>query len=396
MSTLHRRWATRIAAAATVAAVALGAAACGSSTDDAQTDTTSKSVDAATGDTATGDTDAADDGDTGESDAPGTGDSDADDTAAPAGDVQLTVYSGQHEEFAQQLVDAFTDSSGIAVTLRSGDDAELANQIIEEGDGSPADVFLSEEPGPVAMLGDRGLTSDVNADALGTVDQRLVPSSGAWLPYAARARVMYYNPELIDVDDLPASIMDLADPQWKGRFAYAPSGAFTSTVSYLISSIGADATLDWLKAIKENGVNEQKNGKVRDSVEAGQHEFGLSNHYYWYILAAQEGGADNLTSKVYFFDHEDAGGLLLTSGAAVLKTSANQEAAQQFLTWLVQADGGQQEIANATSAQFPVTPGVSSNAGIPPLSDLAFPDVDPVVYADTTQAKELIIASGIA
>lgn len=375
MTTSTRRIVLRTIAAAAATALALGTVACGSAATGGSGAPTTTSADGSTtqdtaaGDTATGDT-----------------------ADAPA----LTLYSGQHEDFAQALADGFTAATGIAVTLRAGDDAELANQIIEEGDGSPADLFISEEPGPVAMLDAKGLTSPVDAAALGAVDQRLVPSTGGWLPYAARARVIFYNPALIDEADLPGSIMDLTDPAWAGTFAYAPSGAFASTVSYLISSIGSDATLQWLQGIKANGVNEQKNGKVRDSVEAGQHAFGLSNHYYWYMLAADKGGADKLASKVHFFDHDDAGGLLLPSGAAVLKSSQHQAEAQQFLAWLVSPDGGQQVVAAGSAAQFPVVPGVTSDSDLPALADLTFPTVDPTVYADTTEAKDLIIQAGIA
>ena len=308
----------------------------------------------------------------------------------------LTIYTGQHEALIQDLASKFTDATGIKITIRAGEDAELANQIIEEGEGSPADLYLSEEPGPIGMLDAKGLLSPVDASTLKEVDQRLVPSTGNWMPYAARARVIYYDPKLISVDQLPHSILDLTQAKWKGTFAYAPSGAFTSTVSYLISSIGKDKTLEWLKGIKANGINEQKNGKVRDSVEAGQHEFGLSNHYYWWILAQSKGGPDKLTSKVYYFDHPDAGGLLLASGAGVVKASKHQAEAQQFLAWLGSADGGQAVIASDPAAQYPVAPGVQSKVGLQPLSELKSPDVDQSVFADTSQARDLIIQAGIS
>ena len=318
------------------------------------------------------------------------------DSGGAADKATLTIYTGQHEETVQNLADQFTDKTGIKITIRAGEDADLANQLIEEGSSSPADLFLSEEPGPVGMLSTKGLLSPVDASTLAEVDSRLVPDSHDWMPYAARSRVIYYDPKLISPADLPNSILDLADPKWKGQFAYAPSGAFTSTVSYLISSIGADQTLAWLKAIKANGVNEQKNGKVRDSVEAGQHAFGLSNHYYWWVLAEDKGGPDKLASKLYYFDHPDAGGLVLASGAAVVKASKHQAEAQQFLAWLGSADGGQKVIASDENAQYPVAPGVQSTVGLQPLSELHSPDVDQSVFSDTTAAKDLILQAGIS
>jgi iron(III) transport system substrate-binding protein len=319
----------------------------------------------------------------------------AEDSAADSGPAPLTVYNGQHEELARALTDAFTRDTGIKVQLRTGEGPDLANQIREEGDHTRADVLLTEDPGPAAMLDSAGLLAPVSGATLQDVDRRLVPSSGNWAPYAARVRVIFYDPKLISEDDLPDSILDLAEPRWKGKFAYAPSGAFAATTAYLISTIGPQRTLTWLKAIRENGVNEQKNGKVRDTVEAGQHPFGLSNHYYWWILAQERGGPDKLTSRIHYFSKPDAGGLLLASAAAIPKAAPHPEEAQRLLSWLTSRDGGQRIIGSNQAAQYPVIPGVRSEAGLPPLSDLHAPKADAGAFADMQKAQELMIEAGL-
>lgn len=311
----------------------------------------------------------------------------------------LVIYNGQHEELTQQLTEAFTKQTGIKVSLRSGEDADLANQIEEEGDRSKADVFLTEEPSPAAMLARDGLLAPVDRATLERVRPQFVPSSGDWVPYAGRVRVIYYNPKLIPEGDLPHSILDLAEPRWKGQFAYAPSGAFAATVSYLIDEIGKERTLAWLKGIKANGIDERENGKVRDTVEAGQHPFGLSNHYYWWMMAQEKGGPDKMSSKIHYFDHPDAGGLVLPSGAAVIKSSEKQKEAQEFLAWLVSPDGGQKILAGRdaeqSGAQYPMARGVESAVGLMPLAKMNPPRVDSDVYGDTEGAKELMIQAGL-
>jgi iron(III) transport system substrate-binding protein len=313
--------------------------------------------------------------------------------SAASSNVTLTLYSGQHEDLAKALAEAFEKATGIKVDVRAGSDADLGNQIIEEGSRSKADIFMTEEPGQAAALDAKGLFSPVDPATLALTDSRLNPKSGNWLGYAARSRVIFYNPNLISEADLPQSIMDLTDPKWKGKFAYAPSGAFVSTVTYLINTIGEEKTLDWLKGIKTNGENLQKNGAVRDAVEAGQIPFGLSNHYYWYILAESKGGPDKMTSKVHFMNN-DAGGLLLASGAAVLKSSKHQAEARQFLAWLAQPDGGQKVIAS-TTPQYPASPDVTSSMGLKPLSELQPPAVDEGTFGDVSMAQELITEAGI-
>lgn len=314
--------------------------------------------------------------------------------APAAAPVAITLYSGQHESLAQRLAEAFEADSGIQVRLRAGKDGELANQIIEEGARSRADVFISEEPGPVGDLARRGLLRPVPEATLARSASRFVPSDGGWLPWAARSRVIYYNPSLIAEDELPETLLDLMDEKWAGRFAYAPSGAFRSTTAYLINTIGEERALEWLVALRENGINEQKNGKVRDSVEAGQHAFGLSNHYYWYIMARNRGGESELNSRVHFLNREDAGALMLASGAGVLASSSHPDEAQQFLDWLISPEGGQRIVAE-DSPQFPLAEGVESSYGLPPIRDLVFPEFDQAELNNVDEASELLKRAGI-
>ena len=74
----------------------------------------------------------------------------------------ITVYSGQHEQTVRLLADAFTRQSGIAVNLRSGNEAELANQLLQEGSSSPADVFYAGNPPPLEAVRAKGLLAPVD------------------------------------------------------------------------------------------------------------------------------------------------------------------------------------------------------------------------------------------
>lgn len=312
----------------------------------------------------------------------------------PVSGITLTLYSGQHEDLTTAFADAFQKTSGIAIKVRAGSDSDLANQIIEEGDHTNADIFITEEPGPVGLLDARGLLTPVDPAALAKTDKRFNPENGHWLAYGARSRAIFYNPTLIQESALPASILDLVDAKWKGTFAYAPSGAFVDTVTYLIATIGENKTSAWLEGIQKNGKNLQKNGAIRDAVEAGQISFGLANHYYWYVLAKSKGGADKLTSRVHYMGNKDAGALILSSGAAIPKAGKQQAAAQQFVAWLADAKGGQAVLAQA-SPQYPLAPGVTSSYDLKPLSELDPPLFDQGAFSDTTKAGELIVDAGI-
>ena len=66
----------------------------------------------------------------------------------------ITVYNAQHASLTKAWAEAFTKETGIQVTLRQGSDVELANQIVQEGANSPADVFLTENSPGMALVDD--------------------------------------------------------------------------------------------------------------------------------------------------------------------------------------------------------------------------------------------------
>lgn len=308
----------------------------------------------------------------------------------------LTVYTDQHAALIEALTSAYSQQTGVKFNIQP--DATVG-QIQAEGDASPADLFLSEDPGPAAQLGKAGLLEPIAESTIEQVQPGLSSPDGLWVAYAARVRVLFYNPNLIAEVDLPQSLLDLADPKFAGQFAYAPSGAFVATTQYLIATIGLEATTAFLTAVNQNGVNEQKNGNVRDTVEAGKHAMGLSNHYYWWIKAAEVGGPDQMTSKIYHFPQPDPGNLVLSSGAAILNSSTQKDEAAKFVAWLTSADGGQTIISSGeigvSGAQYPVAVG-SSSALVGSLDQIAAPPSDMGIYADQSQARELLKSLGMS
>src|SRR5262249_26373602 len=56
----------------------------------------------------------------------------------------ITLYNGQHAALTSLLVAAFEKKTGIDVQVRTNDSAVLADQLIQEGGASPADVYIAE------------------------------------------------------------------------------------------------------------------------------------------------------------------------------------------------------------------------------------------------------------
>src|SRR5215212_11053999 len=105
---------------------------------------------------------------------------------------ELLIYNAQHESLTKEWIDAFTKETDIKVTYRQGGDTELGNQLVAEGDASPADVFLTENSPAMAAVEKAGLFADVNADTLDQVPAAYRPATGKWTGVAARSTVFVY------------------------------------------------------------------------------------------------------------------------------------------------------------------------------------------------------------
>ena len=287
----------------------------------------------------------------------------------------ITVYNAQHEELLVELAPKFTKATGIDVKLRNGKDFELGNQLVQEGDQTPADVFLTENSPAMSLVESKGLFTPIDQTTLDRIPEQYRPASGAWTGFVARSTVLVYDKNAVDEADLPASILDLAKPEWKGRTSFSPSGAdFQAIVSAVLQLKGERATEQWLAGIAENGTVYQGNNVVMNSVNDGQVETGIIYHYYWDRDQA-EAGENSDDSRLHFFDNEDPGAFLSISGAGVLKASKKQKDAQRFVDYLTDIDG-QQALADSYALEYPLNPEVQLKPPVKPFSELEPPKVD--------------------
>ena len=286
--------------------------------------------------------------------------------------ADITVYNGQHKEGAKAVADAFTKATGIKVTLNSAKSDQLAGQLKEEGDKTPADVFYSEQTAhkgvPVAPKKD-------------------------WIALSGRSRVVVYDHTKLSEKDMEKSVLDYATPKWKDKIGYVPtSGAFLEQVVAITKLKGKDAALKWLKGLKENGKLYAKNSVALQAVENGEVPAALINNYYWYALA-KEKGADNLKTRLYFIRHQDPGALVTYSGAAVLKGSKNKEEAKKFVDFLASKEG--QEAFVSVRAEYPLRTDVVSPFNMEPYAKLEAPVVSATTSEDKDNANKLIEEAGL-
>ena len=291
----------------------------------------------------------------------------------PAG--PLTVYSGRSEALVAPVIEQFEGATGIDVAVRYADSGQLAAQIVEEGERSPADVFVAQDAGALGAVSSAGLAAELPADLLGRVPQAYRAEDGTWVGVSGRARVVVYDPRQVGENEVPASVLDLTDPRWAGEVGIAPANAsFQSFVTAMRVLEGTEVTREWLEGLVTDGVEIfEGNTPILDGVDNGVVQAGLINHYYWYRKVA-EAGLDAVPSRLAFLPGGDPGSLVNVAGAQVLAGADRPEEAEALLAFLLSEDA-QRYFAEETF-EYPLVAGVEPAADLPPLSSLEPPDID--------------------
>lgn len=319
-----------------------------------------------------------------------------DEGAAPAGESTITIYSGRDEELVDPLLTQMEEKIGVNVKVRYGDSTEMAAQILEEGEGSPSDVYFSQDAGSLGAVSEAGLLAKLPDDLLSIAPAPYRAEDGTWVPTSARARVVAYNAEQVDEQELPQNLDDLLDPRWDGQIGYAPTNSsWQAFVTALRVLRGEEAAKAWLNGFAAQDPKRfEGNTEVLNGVDAGQVQLGLINHYYWYALV-DEAGADNVTAQLHYVGGDDPLGLVNVAGAGVVSSSDEPEAAQSAVEFLL-SEQAQQYFADET-AEYPVRVNVTSaEHGLPPISSLAGPDLDLSSLASLEETLELLQETGLA
>jgi iron(III) transport system substrate-binding protein len=308
-----------------------------------------------------------------------------------SGKATITLYNGQHVQTTETLVAAFEKATGFNVAVRNDDEDVFDAEIVAEGPRSPADVIFSENSPALEYLQEKDLLAPVDRSTLARTPNKYSSPQGDWVGISARVSVLIYDPSLINRSALPTRVLELADPRYKGKLAFAPGETdFQPVVTSVLHTYGKPETLKWLNGIKTNAGSHiyPDNEAISAAVNRGIVAFGVVNQYYWYRMRAEIGAA-RIHSRIAYFAPRDAGYVLDISGAAILKSSKHQAAAQSFLAFLV-SEQGQEIIAHSISFEYPIASGVQTAQSETPFDELEPNPVDVGELGTGAQATALL------
>ena len=306
----------------------------------------------------------------------------------------VTIYSGRTEYLIGPILDAFACESGIDIRVRWGNSTDLAVLIGEEGKATEADVFLSRSPGPVGFLEGLGLLGTIDGAVLDLVEPQNRASSGAWIGFSGRKRVLVRNLDMVTDADLPTSVFDLTDERYRGRVALpATNGSFEDWFTVFRDQHGDEVATQWLHDMVDNDAEYYPNNRaIVEAAGRGEIDMGLVNHYYQYQEAAAAG--DKHRAENHDFGHADIGSLLIITAATVLETAEDYDAANELIAYLLSPQA-QSYFTNKTF-EYPLGAGVAPNPILPALTALEIGSVDfDTLGGGFEETERIIRESGI-
>ena len=276
---------------------------------------------------------------------------------------EINIYSQRHYEVDKKQYENFEKITGIKVNVIKANADELLERLKNEGQNSPADLFVTVDAGKLQKGVEMGLFQKINSDEIyKNVSKELIDKDGYWVPITYRARILVYSNDRVMRSEL-STYEDLANEKWKGRILVrSSSNAYNQALmSSLYANLGEEAVEKWSSGLVKNFARDPK-GNDRDQVKAiaaGQGDIAIVNSYYIGLLLSsekqQEVDAGNSVSV--FFPNQgenERGSHINISGFAMTKNAPNKENSIKLLEYLTSVDAQETYVNN--SYEYPANP----------------------------------------
>ncbi len=302
----------------------------------------------------------------------------------------LVVYSGRNKNLVGPLLERFERDTGVDIRVKYADTGESLATLLEEGDRTQADVFLSQDAGALGILAERGRLVELPADVLDLVDPRFRHAGGRWVGVTGRARVIAFNTQLLQESEVPDNVMEVVDPKWQGKVGFPPTNAsFIAFVAALREQIGHDRTRAFLQGLANNGAKRYDNNILTlDAVANGEIQLGLVNHYYLHAELKERKDAP-VANHYPGQEAGQEGTFVNVSGVGIVKGTDRTDDARRFVRYLL--DHGAQEFFRDETAEYPMRKGIQPIQELPPLEELRTINIQLSAIGDDLEAAVQLI-----
>ena len=280
----------------------------------------------------------------------------------------VNMYSQRHYDVDQKQYDNFEKNTGIKVNIIKANADELIQRMKNEGENSPADLFITVDVGKLWQASDMDLLQKYEDESLTEgITESLTDPNGFWVPVTYRSRILVYSNERVQESDL-STYEDLANEKWKGRLLVrSSSNSYNQALlSSLVANLGEETTQSWTEKVVSNFARDPK-GNDRDQVKAiaaGQGDVAIVNSYYIGLLLSSENEEEVNAGKsisVFFPNQGEGqrGSHINVSGVALAKNAPNKSNALKLIKYLTSDEA--QEIYVNNTYEYSVKPNIEPN-----------------------------------
>lgn len=307
----------------------------------------------------------------------------------------VVVYCALDQIFSEDLVREFEQKSGL--TVRAEFDVEAAKtvglvaRIREEHNRPRCDVFWNNEIAHTVALAEEGLLLPYASPSAADIPAQFKDEQNRWTGFAARARVLIVNTNLVDPSKLHG-LVDLLDPQWKGKACMARplTGTTLTHATALYTTFGDAETDAWFDKAAANGVGfVQSNGQVMRMVREGSMAFGLTDTDDYWVAKKSGFPVAQVVPDQKDAGHPDARGtFLIPNTICILKSAPHAENAKKFVDFVLSREV-EAKLAAADGAQIPLRAGIAKPEHVLDIAKLTLIPVDwKAVGAQVSQRME--------
>ncbi len=286
-------------------------------------------------------------------------------------DNEVVIYTSLDQIYSEPILKEFEEKTGIKVKpvydVEAAKTTGLVNKIIAEKGNPQADVFWNNEVIRTIILKNKGLLQPYNSPSSQNIPNQYKDPEGYWTGFAARARVLIVNTDLVSRIEFPASIFELTSQKWKGEVALANPlfGTTSAHVAAIFNEIGEDSARAYFKALKENEiVLVPGNSTSRDMVQDGELMIGFTD-----TDDANMAIRNNKPVAMLFPDKLGFGTLVIPNTIALIRGSKNPEEGKMLIDYIL-SEEVESTLAHSLSAQIPLRPGVNKPQGSISLDSL--------------------------
>ena len=269
---------------------------------------------------------------------------------------EVIVYTALDREFSDPVFEDFTAATGIRVLPKFDTESTktvgLYNAIAAESNRPRCDVFWNNEILNTLRLQQANLLANYDSTEAAAFPAMYRDTGGAWHGFAARARVLIINNDLVKTEDRPDSVLDLADPKWKNRIGMAKPlfGTTASHAAVLFERLGTEPAKEFFTKVHGNAQVLAGNKRVAVAVARGQLDWGITDTDDA-MIELEKG----MPVSIIYPDQQDdqMGTLFIPNCVSIIEGAPNRQSAEKLVDYLL-TGAVEAKLAAGPSAQIPL------------------------------------------